>query len=129
MAEEANIFKLTSNSEDAENNSVTYSEDKRIQKRLSFSSGEEIKTLEEPSITRKDFTLQSVSNDSNTCSSTEVAEQLTPQVVNASVKAKSANDLKYLSPEHQLCSKELSVNNDEDKENTAMASTTIIPGR
>ncbi|XP_045925987.1 MAD2L1-binding protein isoform X1 [Micropterus dolomieu] len=120
MAEDSNIFKSTSNSKDAGNTSIINSGNNEIKMRLSFSSEKDIITREEPNITRKVLTLQSVPD-------AELAEQLSPRAVNARLNAKQANESKDASTEHRLSSKQHSVNNTEEKENTGMHSTTITP--
>ncbi|XP_044069191.1 MAD2L1-binding protein [Siniperca chuatsi] len=115
---DSNIFKSTSNSEDAENKCNINSEDNEIKRRLSFSLEKHISTLEEPNMTCKVLTLQSVPDDSNSC---RPSAEVSPQAVNACLKAKKASDLKDDYPEYR----QHSVNITEDKENIAMPSTTI----
>ncbi|TDH01103.1 hypothetical protein EPR50_G00176750 [Perca flavescens] len=121
MAEDSNIFKPTSNSE---NTSIINHADNKITRRLSFSSEKDVSTLEEPNMTCKVLTLQSVPDDSNSCRpSAEVAEQLSPQAVNTCLKTTNVIELKEVSSEHVLSSKQHSANN-ADKENTDVPSTT-----
>lgn len=122
MAEVSNIFKPTLNSQDVDNTSTTNSGDKEIKRRLSFSSEKDVSTLEEANTACKVSTLQSVPDDSNSRRlSAEIAAQLSPQAVNTRLKANTA-------AEHPPNSKHHVVNNTEDKENTAMSSTTITSG-
>ncbi|XP_070771873.1 MAD2L1-binding protein [Enoplosus armatus] len=128
MAEDSNIFKPTSNLDDAENKSTINSGNNEIKRRLSFSSEKDISTLEESNMTCKVPTLQSVPDDSNSCRlSAEVTGQLSPQAVNTELKTTKPIELTDVSPAHRLNSKQHSVNDTEDKENTAMPSTTITP--
>lgn len=131
MAEVSNVFKRTSKSEDTENTTPVYSGDNGIKRcSLSFSSERDISTLEEPNVTCKVSTLQSVPDNPNSCRpSAEIAEQLSPQGVNTCLKAQNATELKDASVEYQSNSKQHSVNNTEDKENSATPSTTITPGK
>ncbi|XP_040906414.1 MAD2L1-binding protein [Toxotes jaculatrix] len=123
MAEVSNILKPTLNSEDTEN---INSGDNGIKRRLSFPSEKDISALEEPNMTCKVSTLQNVPDNSNSCQpSAGNAEQLSPQAVNNCLKAKNAIELKDVSPEYRLNSEQHSVNNTEDKENTATSSTSI----
>ncbi|XP_042357854.1 MAD2L1-binding protein [Plectropomus leopardus] len=116
MAENSTILKLTSNSEDTQHTSIINSRDNVFTGCLSLSS--------EPNMTRKVQTIQSVTDDSNSCRpSAEVAEQLTPQAVNTRLKAKSETEEKEVSTEHRLQLKQHSANNTEDKENIVMSST------
>lgn len=122
MAEVSNIFKPTLNSQDVDNTSTANNRDKEIKRRLSFSSEKDVSTLEEANTACKVSTLQSVPDDSNSRRlSAEIAGQLSPQAVNTRLKANNA-------AEHPLNSKHHVVNNTEDKENTAMSSTTITSG-
>ncbi|XP_059215095.1 MAD2L1-binding protein [Centropristis striata] len=123
MAENSNIVKLTSNCEGTENAPAIKSGDNGITRRLSFSSETDVSSLEEPNMTRKVLTLQSVPDDSNS----STPEQLSQQAVNTRLNEKNAMELEDASPEHQLKSKQQCVNNTEDKENTAVPSTTSTP--
>lgn len=130
MAEEPNIFKPTLNPEDSGKKSSTTSGDNGIKRRLSFSSEKDIGAVEEADTTCEVHTLQSLPDDSNSCQSTaETTEELSPQAENTCLKAKNATEIKDASPEHRLNSKQHSASSAEDKENTAMPSTTITPGR
>ncbi|XP_030603367.1 MAD2L1-binding protein [Archocentrus centrarchus] len=118
MAEDSNILKLISNSEDTENVSTVKSDDLGITRRLSFSSKTDISLAEEPKMTPEVLVLQQgVSDDANSCRvSPEITEQLSPPAVNAHLKAKNAMKLKDASPK-QRC-----VNDTDDKENAAILS-------
>lgn len=130
MAEEPKIFEPTSNSLDAENRSIVNSKDYEMHRRLFCSPEKDISTLEESNMTCKFLTLQSVFDASNSRRrSAETTEQLSPQAVNSCLKAKNAVEFKDAAPEHGLNPKNLSVNDTEDKENTAVPSATITPGR
>nr|XP_046258642.1 uncharacterized protein LOC124066351 isoform X2 [Scatophagus argus] len=122
MAEDPNIFKPTLCSEEVENKSVV---NRRNETRrcLLFSSDKDISTLEEPKVTCKIVTLQSVPDDSNSCRRfAEIGQQLSPKAINTCVKAKNGVELEGASPEHRLNSKHHILVNAEDKENTAMSS-------
>uniref|UniRef100_A0A3B4T9Z2 MAD2L1 binding protein n=1 Tax=Seriola dumerili TaxID=41447 RepID=A0A3B4T9Z2_SERDU len=76
MAEVSDVFKTTSNSEEAENASNINSGDNGIQRRLSFSSEKDISTLDTCDVS----TLQSVPDNSSSClPSADIVEQLSPQ--------------------------------------------------
>ncbi|XP_068581025.1 MAD2L1-binding protein [Cebidichthys violaceus] len=124
MADDSNKLKSTPRPEGSENTSIINSGNNGITRRLTFSSEEDV----EPSMTSKNVTLQSVPDDSNSCRlSAEVAEQLSPQVVNPHVEAENVMDLKDASPEHRLNPQQQIVYNAEDKENAALPSTTGPP--
>ncbi|GAA6213977.1 MAD2L1-binding protein [Lates japonicus] len=125
MAEVSNIFKPIPNSEDTDNASTTNIGEKEIKRCLTFSSEKDFSSSEEPNMTRKDSTLQSVPDSSSSCRlSVEIAEQLSPQAVHTRLKAKNAIELCDVSSEYPLNSKQQSVNNTEDKENNAAPFTT-----
>ncbi|XP_032397996.1 MAD2L1-binding protein isoform X2 [Etheostoma spectabile] len=124
MAEDSNTFKPTLNSKGTETTTLIDTADNKITRRLSYSSEKDVSTLEEPNMTCKVLTLQSVPDDSNSCRpSAEVDEQLSPQALNACLKTTNVMKLKEVSSEHVLSSKQHSVNN-ADKENTDVPSTT-----
>ncbi|KAK5853806.1 hypothetical protein PBY51_014931 [Eleginops maclovinus] len=99
-----------------------------ITRRLSFSSETDCLTLEEPNMTCKVLTLQSVPDYTNSCApSAEVAQQLSTAAVNTYSNAKSEIELKDASPNNRLNSKQQRVNNSDDKENAASPSTPSPP--
>ncbi|XP_076599675.1 MAD2L1-binding protein [Chaetodon auriga] len=124
MAEEPNILRPTANSEDAGHKSTFNGGDNETRRPLSSPSGRDFNTLEGPNMTDKVSTLQSVSGSSNSC---RWYVEMDEQAVNTRLKAKNTVELKDVSPEHRPSSKQLSVDNTEDKENTAMPSTSITP--
>ncbi|XP_042290085.1 MAD2L1-binding protein [Thunnus maccoyii] len=126
MAEDSNIIKLTdlnliklTSDTDTENTSAAVnSGDNETEK--------DINTAEEPNKTCKVLTLQIVSDDSNSYRlSAEIAGKLAPQAVNTGLKARNAIELIDASSEHRLKlnANQNSVNSAEDKENTAMSSS------
>lgn len=121
MAEVSNEFNLTSNSEDSENTSGLKSKGSRVRMRLSFSSENGISTQDEPNMTCEITTLQSES-------SAEIAEQSLTPTVNTRLKTKNAIELKDASTENNK-TEQHGVHNSEDKENTALPSAAITPGR
>ncbi|XP_022599425.1 MAD2L1-binding protein [Seriola dumerili] len=124
MAEVSDVFKTTSNSEEAENASNINSGDNGIQRRLSFSSEKDISTLDTCDVS----TLQSVPDNSSSClPSADIVEQLSPQAVNTCLKVKNVIEIKDLSLECRLHSKQHNVKHTEDKENSTTPSTTITP--
>lgn len=130
MAEVSNIFKPIPNSEDTDNSSTTNIGEKEIKRCLSFSSEKDFSSSEEPNMTRKDSTLQSVPDSSSSCRlSAEIAEQLSPPAVHTRLKAKNAIELCDVSSEYPLNSKQQSANDTEDKENNAAPFTTTTQGR
>ncbi|XP_070834525.1 MAD2L1-binding protein [Chaetodon trifascialis] len=124
MAEEPNILKSTANSEDSGHKSTFNGGDDETRGPLSSPSGRDFNTLEGPNMTDKVSTLQSVSDSSNSC---RWYVEMDEQAVNTRLKARNTVELKDASPAHRLGSKQLSVDNTEDKENTAMPSTSITP--
>ncbi|XP_074502628.1 MAD2L1-binding protein [Sebastes fasciatus] len=125
MAEDSTIVKLTSNSEDTGGQkSIINSGDNEVTSCLTLSSDKDVVgPLEEANKTSKVLTLQSVPGDLHSCA--EVAEQQLD--VNTCLKTNNATELKDASPEHRSNSKQQSVDNAVDKENTAMTSTTSTP--
>ncbi|KAM6922810.1 MAD2L1-binding protein [Lycodopsis pacificus] len=124
MADESNKLKSTPNPVGSENTSIINSGNNGITRHLTLSSEKDV----EPNLTSKNVTSQSVPDDSDSCRlAAEVAEQLSPQVVNTHVKTENVMDLKDASPEHRLNPKQQTVYNAEDKENTALPSTTGPP--
>ncbi|XP_067465841.1 MAD2L1-binding protein [Thunnus thynnus] len=129
MAEDSNIIKLTdlnliklTSDTDTENTSTINSGDNETEK--------DINTAEEPNKTCKVLTLQIVSDDSNSYRlSAEIAGKLAPQAVNTGLKARNAIELIDASSEHRLKlnANQNSVNSAEDKENTAMSSSSSTP--
>ncbi|XP_044229176.1 MAD2L1-binding protein [Thunnus albacares] len=129
MAEDSNIIKLTdlnliklTSDTDTENTSTVNSGDNETEK--------DINTAEEPNKTCKVLTLQIVSDDSNSYRlSAEIAGKLAPQAVNTGLKARNAIESIDASSEHRLKlnANQNSVNSAEDKENTAMSSSSSTP--
>ncbi|XP_037638282.1 MAD2L1-binding protein [Sebastes umbrosus] len=125
MAEDSTIVKLTSNSEDTGGHkSIINSGDSEVTSCLTLSSDEDVVgPLEEANKTSEVLTLQSVPGDLH--SYAEVAEQQLD--VDTCLKTNNATELKDASPEHRLNSKQQSVDNAVDKENTAVPSTASTP--
>ncbi|XP_034407631.1 MAD2L1-binding protein [Cyclopterus lumpus] len=122
MAGDSNKLKSTP---DSENASFINNGDIEITRRLTFPSEEVVGPLEEPKMTSKQLALQSVPDDSDSCRlSAEVATQLSPQVVNTRLKVENATEFKDASPEHRLNPKQHIGYDAEDKENTALPSST-----
>lgn len=122
MAEDLNVIKLTSNSEDTEHMSSFNSGDDETEK--------DRNTAEETSMTRKVLKSQFVSDDSNSyrlCA--EITGQLAPQAVNTRLKAKDDTEMKDASSEHRLNTNQNSANSAEDKENIAMSSSSSTAGK
>ncbi|XP_023281668.1 MAD2L1-binding protein [Seriola lalandi dorsalis] len=116
------MAEVSSNSEEAEKASNINSGDNGIQRRLSFSSEKDISTLDTCDVS----TLQSVPDNSSSClPSADIAEQLSPQAVNTCLKVKNVIEIKDLSLECRLHSKQHNVKHTEDKENSTTPSTTI----
>lgn len=123
MAEDPNVREPTLNSEDnAENKSLDNSIVEKT--RRSLIEFRDISNRNEPNMT-----LHSVPDDSSSCRhSDEACEQLSSQAVGACQKADDALESKYTSPSRGQDSKGHSLNNKEDKENTAVPPTAITLG-
>ncbi|KAM7408985.1 hypothetical protein PAMA_002616 [Pampus argenteus] len=114
MAAELNIFKLTSNSE--ENTSTINNENNEMEKNIN--------TPEEPDMSRNVLTSQFVPEDSK---SYRVSTEVTGQAVNTRLKAKNASEFKDAASEHPLNTNRNNVKSSEDKENSAMVSSSSFP--
>ncbi|XP_056291456.1 MAD2L1-binding protein [Pseudoliparis swirei] len=122
MAGDSNKLKSTS---DSKNTSFIHNGDNEITRRLTFPSEDGVIPLEDPNKTSKQLTLQSVPDDSDSCRlSPEVAEQLSPHFVNTRLKTENATELKDVSLEHRQNTKQHIGYDAEDKEDTALPSTT-----
>ncbi|XP_068423922.1 MAD2L1-binding protein [Clinocottus analis] len=102
--------------------------DNGLTRRLMFSSEEVVGASEDPKMTSKQPTIQSVPDDSDSSRPTaEVAKQLSPQVVNTRLKAENATGFEDACPEHRLNPEQQVVYDADDKENTALPSTAGPP--
>lgn len=116
MAEDSSV----SEPADIGNGFIVNSRGSEIQRRLFLSSEKDISALEEPNMTCKVLTLQSLFDDTNSCGrSSEIAEQFSSRTVESCLNVKYAVGLKDTAPEHGLNSQQLSINSTEDKENAA----------
>lgn len=111
-----------SNSVDEETVSVSVNRDSETQTRLFFSWEKDVSTLVGTNMTNE-ATLQSVFNDSNSCSM-EINDELSAQAVNSRLKARNGAERNTATPGHELNSEGLS----EDKENNGFPLATITAG-
>lgn len=129
MEEDLNLVDPTFNTIQAENGSVVNNQADEMQQGCSHTPGKDLSTLVESTMACKILTLRSVSNDSSYCQrSAEISEQLSPQAVNSCLISNSVVELKDVASEHGLNTKQLSLDNTEDKENATIPSATITPG-
>lgn len=112
-----------SNSVDEESVSVSANGDSETQRRFFFSSEKDASALVGTNMTNE-TTLQSVFNDSKSCSM-EINDKPSAQAVNSRLKARNGAERNTATPGHELNSEELS----EDKENNGFPHATITAGR
>lgn len=130
MAEDSNRFKQTLNSGDTENTPTSDSRDNVVTRRLSFLSENGMTTLDEPTKTCTVLTVQNVSDETDSYRySAEIAGRFSPQTVNTCLNAKNTIELYNDSSETVLISCQDSMNSTDDKENTALTSSSSTPGK